>query len=187
MKHLGEVEPRIPRHTRCWHNSSIFRVALGRQSEASCARDLIRYVLCATGRTENIVQFYYCWFCGTQPPSRPPVPRDPKAPLLRIDVGKLEDRRAVVFAAMGERPGQTRNSMIANKLDTLLRARSRGRRGWETATDNDVLDLGLFPRSARQWYYVGARSTLPRRESSRRRHLPVGWWLRQAVYGPLYR
>ena len=42
----------------------------------------------------------------------------------RIDVGKLEDRRPVVLAAMAERLGQRRKSKIAGEFDALLRARS---------------------------------------------------------------
>ena len=63
---------------------------------------------------------------------------------MRIDVGKLEARRAVVFAAMPERPGQRRKSKIADDFDAFLLARSRGRRGWSTATDDDVFYWACF-------------------------------------------
>ena len=92
---------------------------------ATCARDLVRYVLlvCATCRTENVCQFYYCWLCGTQPFQGPPAPRDPDATAVRIDVGKLEARRAVVLAVMTERPAQRRKCKIADDVDAFLLAR----------------------------------------------------------------
>ena len=105
---------------------------------ATCARDLVRYVFCETCRTENVGQFNYCWFCGTQPF------RDPDATAVRIDVGKLEARRAVVLAAMAKRPGQRRKSKIGDDFDAFLLARSGGRRGWATAIDDDVFDWACF-------------------------------------------
>ena len=86
----------------------------------TCARDLVRYVLCTACRAENVGQFNYCWFCGTQPF------RDPDATAVRIDVGKLEARRAVVLAAMAKRPGQRRKSKIGDDFDAFLLARSGG-------------------------------------------------------------
>ena len=63
---------------------------------------------------------------------------------MRIDVGKLEARRAVVFAAMPERPGQRRKSKIADDFDAFLLARTGGRRSWTTATDDDIFDWACF-------------------------------------------
>ena len=57
---------------------------------------------------------------------------------------KLEARRAVVLAAMVERAGQRRKSKITDDFDAFLLVRSGGRRGWATATDDDVFDWACF-------------------------------------------
>ena len=45
---------------------------------------------------------------------------------------------------MAERPGQRCKSKIADDFDAFLLARSRGRRGWSTATDDDVFYWACF-------------------------------------------
>ena len=45
---------------------------------------------------------------------------------------------------MAERPGQKRKSKIADDFDAFLLVRSGGRRGWATATDDDVFDWACF-------------------------------------------
>ena len=53
----------------------------------------------------------------------------------------------MVFAAVTERPGQRRKSKIADDFDAFLLAWSGGRRGWATATDEDVFDWACFLNS----------------------------------------
>ena len=113
----------------------------------TCARDLVRYVLGPTCRTENVGHFDYCWFCGTQTFRGAPVPRDPDTTVVRINVGKREARRTAVFAAMAERPGQKQKSKLVDDFDALLLARSGGHRGWATATDDDVFGWVCFLES----------------------------------------
>ena len=69
-----------------------------------------------------------------------PVPRNPEAPPVRIDAGKLENRRAMVLAAMAKRPGQRRKCKGADEFDAFLRATSGGRRGWDVVIPEDLFD-----------------------------------------------
>ena len=66
------------------------------------------------------------------------------APPVCTDAGKLENRRAMVLAAMAERPGQRRKCKVADEFDAFLRARSGGRRAWEVAIPEDVFDWCCF-------------------------------------------
>ena len=84
--------------------------------------------------------FNFCSHCGAQPYRGPPVPHDPHAPSVEIDAEKLQARRASKLAKLEGRPGQQRKSKMTDDFDTFVLAYSDGKRGWETATDNDVLD-----------------------------------------------
>ena len=101
---------------------------------------LVRSVLCSACRVEIIGRCNYCWNCGTRIYRGQPIPRDPAAPIVRIDVKKLNARRATVRAVMAGRPGQRRKSKIVDKFDAFVRVGSGGCKGWATAEDEGMLD-----------------------------------------------
>ena len=98
----------------------------------------MRQELCTKCYSSNVLQFNFCWHCGTPPYRGPPVPRDPRVPPVQIDLAKLRARRDAVLAGMAEQPGQQRKCKVADDLDAFLRAYSAGLRGWESWTDHDV-------------------------------------------------
>ena len=69
----------------------------------------------------------------------PPVPRTTEAPAVIID-SKLNDRIRKVRAALAGTAGQQRKSRVADNFDGFVRARTSNVRGWQTATDVDVLE-----------------------------------------------
>ena len=98
----------------------------------------MRQGLCTKCYSSNVLQFNFCWHCGTPPYCGPPVPRDPRVPPVQIDLAKLRARRDAVLAGMAEQPAQQRKCKVAGDFDAFLRAYSAGLRGWESGTDHDV-------------------------------------------------
>lgn len=59
---------------------------------------------------------------------------------METDRDLLQARKKMVVAAMSREAGQQRKSAVADKFfDAFLREHSVGSRGWERATDEDVL------------------------------------------------
>ena len=94
----------------------------------------MRQELCTKCYLSNVLQFNFCWHCGTPPYRGPPVPRDPRVPPVQIDLAKLRARRDAVLAGMAEQPGQQRKCKVADDFDAFLRAYSAGLCGWESGT-----------------------------------------------------
>ena len=105
-----------------------------------------------------------------------PIPRDPAAPIVRIDVEKLNARRATVRAMMAGRPGQRPKSKIAD--ERMQGLGNGGRRG--------CVGLVLLPRLARKRNYVGACPVLPGHGSRARVCLPPREWLSETECGPVH-
>ena len=148
---------------------------------ATCARDLVRYVLCATYRTENTGHFNHCWFCGTQPFRGAPVPRDPDATAARIDVEKLESRRAVVFCRNGRESRPEAQEEDSRPLRCVPPGQVRGAPRLGNGDQRRCLQLGVFPRFSRSRGHVGARSILSRGGYCGWRCMPAGQGLRKVV------
>ena len=112
-------------------------------------------MLCDTCRSEIMSTFYYCLHCGAQPFRAPPIPGDPRAWPVVIDVNALQARRAEILDKMERRPGQQRKSKIVDEFDAFLLSYWGGRRGWKDATAADVLDwCGFLDSQARGTTWV---------------------------------
>ena len=57
-----------------------------------------------------------------------------------IDESRLAARKAVVASATTHNAGQKRKRVVLDKFDAFIRTRSLQARGWERATNDDVLD-----------------------------------------------
>ena len=80
----------------------------------------------------------FCQFCRAPAYRGPPVPRTTEAPAVIID-SKLNERIREGRAALAGTADQQRKSRVADNFDGFVRVRTSNIRGWETATDVDVL------------------------------------------------
>ena len=86
-------------------------------------------------------QFNFCCKCGVQPVRSLPAPRYSQRPPVVVDAEQIQARRHQVLAAMEGRPGQQRNSWVANEFDAVVLVISAGCRGWTTAAPDDLFDF----------------------------------------------
>lgn len=101
--------------------------------------DRILQVLCSQCKARNEATFNFCQHCGT-PPFRGLLAPRASGIAVVIDDDLLQARKATVLASMNGKAGQQRKCAVADKFDAFLRERSKGLRGWENATDDDVLE-----------------------------------------------
>lgn len=131
----------------------VFCVQSGSQNQSGRAtlsrtdshvRNLAWQGVCAKCRAPNVAQFNFCWHRDTPPYRGLPFPCDRRAQPVRTDAVKLQARRDEVLAGIAVSPGQQRKCKMADDLDAFIRAHSEGFRGWDLATDEDVLDWCCF-------------------------------------------
>lgn len=102
--------------------------------------DRIPQVLCTACKARNDATFNFCQHCGTAPSRAPPEPRAREAAGITIDEALLAERMAAVATSIMGTAGQKRKRVVADKFDEFMMTRSNGIRGWESATDVDVLE-----------------------------------------------
>jgi len=84
----------------------------------------------------NIASYRFCQSCWLPANGRPPAPRTVES--ASIISGKVQARIDEVRGALAKKPGQKQKLRAADSFDAFLRARTEGRRGWASGTDEDV-------------------------------------------------
>ena len=100
---------------RYWFVQSASRhLAGGRPFSRASSRvgSFMRQESCTKSYSSNVLQFNFCWHCGTPPYRGPPVPRDPRVLPVQTDLAKLRARRDAVLEGMAEQPGQQRKCKV---------------------------------------------------------------------------
>lgn len=97
------------------------------------------FVLLVTRRTSLISLL----LSGCSVPSNGIVPtsRYPQQVPIAVEMAQVRTRRAQGLIAMARRPGQVRTSRVTDEFDAFELVASAGRRGWQTATPDDVFDF----------------------------------------------